>query len=898
MRIEVLRAVTELTEPYRQTVALRYFEGLPPREIAQLMKVPVATVRTRTQRGIALLRDGLDRRFGGRESWCAILLPTLALQSLTTLGGATAAAPALSSSTISGALIVSGKLKIVLASLILVTLGFGVWKIGFREDDSRLETQTIEETADATTSARRQAASKTGEAEVSELGAAEVESLGDAPHAPVEESPIPKPAPGEGRLELTVVHHDGTPAKLLPVRILPFGVRDPFFRERTFDTDERGQIILASWASSRSLVTTSLGGYMRIEIKPGETTVETFVIPEGTHLKGLVVHPDGRPAAHAEIVTADFGHPVKGGPVCRADAEGRFDIPSFSTDGMGLVGARLEGFAPSPMVMVRKSVGNLTELRLELGGEAAQLEVTFIDPEGKPAGPTRVEASHPDFDQFGLPDGNRAMGSTGAEMMTGEDGTLRFPWLRPGTLELEARTFGYAAHTETLTLRAGETRRLRVMFKKGGTVRGLVVDEKDQPLKGVEVTLGRYGTLRGHYLRTKEDGVFYFEDVQPGKLKLRLELSKVGNLEDEITVLADQVATWKGQITKHPAISGRVTDEAGNPLVGRSVSASAMIVKGGQVFGSHGSSFTNASGEFTIEGLEGKYPHAVKVQSKSGIISLAKMEGVEPGGSPVHLVVPSALAGEGNIKGRIVQTDGSPVANANVTLFHENGDGTRLKGSNPDGTFEYKDLIPGVYRLRVHAADFGYQEFEGFVVKRDEEVDIGDVRLAAGGQIEIVLDGPATLLEGRKLEVFARSLSEKTNVSIRIRELTTLSQPLAPGRYRLSLQSKGLVDASIVVEVEAGVRQSVTMPLRPGRAISVSLSCDAESPSPARYRVTDAAGRLIREGSWWGWPSKPRPLTMGVGEDLRVIEIEDEDGRKARGTLGPMTPDALTLTLR
>jgi RNA polymerase sigma-70 factor (ECF subfamily) len=75
MRRRVLERVLALEEPYRSTVLLRYFEGLPPREIARRMGVPVATVRTRIGRALERLRERLDREYGDRRSWIVALAP-------------------------------------------------------------------------------------------------------------------------------------------------------------------------------------------------------------------------------------------------------------------------------------------------------------------------------------------------------------------------------------------------------------------------------------------------------------------------------------------------------------------------------------------------------------------------------------------------------------------------------------------------------------------------------------------------------------------------------------------------------------------------------------------------------------------------------------------------------
>jgi RNA polymerase sigma-70 factor (ECF subfamily) len=75
-RREVVAAVLRLGEPHRDVVLLRFYEGLPPREAAARLGLPVETVRTRTRRAIERLRDDLDRRHrGDRSAWVAILSP-------------------------------------------------------------------------------------------------------------------------------------------------------------------------------------------------------------------------------------------------------------------------------------------------------------------------------------------------------------------------------------------------------------------------------------------------------------------------------------------------------------------------------------------------------------------------------------------------------------------------------------------------------------------------------------------------------------------------------------------------------------------------------------------------------------------------------------------------------
>jgi len=71
----VVDAVRELQEPYRTVIYLRWYEALPPREIAQRLERPIETVRSQLKRGHALLRQELDDEFGERAAWAGALLP-------------------------------------------------------------------------------------------------------------------------------------------------------------------------------------------------------------------------------------------------------------------------------------------------------------------------------------------------------------------------------------------------------------------------------------------------------------------------------------------------------------------------------------------------------------------------------------------------------------------------------------------------------------------------------------------------------------------------------------------------------------------------------------------------------------------------------------------------------
>src|SRR5688572_28629426 len=109
----VVAAVLDLNEPYRSAVLWRFFEDLPPLQIAQRLHAPVETVRTWQKRGLALLRRRLDGEWGDRKAWVVPLAGLARIGDPPTVIGAAAALTA-------GALTMGIKLKVALGAGVLV----------------------------------------------------------------------------------------------------------------------------------------------------------------------------------------------------------------------------------------------------------------------------------------------------------------------------------------------------------------------------------------------------------------------------------------------------------------------------------------------------------------------------------------------------------------------------------------------------------------------------------------------------------------------------------------------------------------------------------------------------------------------------------------------------------
>src|SRR3954470_11281443 len=74
----VAEAVARLPEPFRQTVVLRFYEGLSSAEIARRLGEPEGTIRWRLKEALDRVRTELDARYGDdRSAWRAALAPLL-----------------------------------------------------------------------------------------------------------------------------------------------------------------------------------------------------------------------------------------------------------------------------------------------------------------------------------------------------------------------------------------------------------------------------------------------------------------------------------------------------------------------------------------------------------------------------------------------------------------------------------------------------------------------------------------------------------------------------------------------------------------------------------------------------------------------------------------------------
>ncbi len=112
----LIDGILGLPDRQREVILLRYYEGLPAREIAARLDVSVKVVHAQRERGLQTLREELDGRHGGdRRAWGLAFLP-LAHES-------TPAQAALSSAGVGLSSFILLKAFVAIAALVVIGLG-------------------------------------------------------------------------------------------------------------------------------------------------------------------------------------------------------------------------------------------------------------------------------------------------------------------------------------------------------------------------------------------------------------------------------------------------------------------------------------------------------------------------------------------------------------------------------------------------------------------------------------------------------------------------------------------------------------------------------------------------------------------------------------------------------
>lgn len=295
-----------------------------------------------------------------------------------------------------------------------------------------------------------------------------------------------------------------------------------------------------------------------------------------------------------------------------------------------------------------------------------------------------------------------------------------------------------------------------------GTIAGTIVGQGDPvvPLTGpAQVTAYPVGSTSSSGIAGVIAGAFTLAGLEEGEY--RIAVRQFGSsawanvptvagffptLEDLATLPIVQVAAGSTTTTeivlpRLGSIAGTVTSAVdGSPVVGASVSVSSTTD------GRGGFATTDASGAYVVERLApGTY--SVTASAEGGLVYLS-------GGGTFVLSNGAAVTGVdvvlgpgATISGVLRLDDGSPAAGVLVSIHSPNGFTVNLTGSAADGSYEFRALPAGDYRLAFGAFNDTPGETNGDFVE-EWYSDAADFDSAA-----VITIGNGAVLTGYDAEV-------------------------------------------------------------------------------------------------------------------------------------------------
>ena len=324
----------------------------------------------------------------------------------------------------------------------------------------------------------------------------------------------------------------------------------------------------------------------------------------------------------------------------------------------------------------------------------------------------------------------------------------------------------------------------------------------------------------------------------------RLQVHASGYVSTELNAAApEHGVTEDVAVALRPAapLYGFVTDSADRPVAGADISAQPPATESiTDIFAIRPQHAVSAEdGSFRMAGIVYNKPYRLTIQAEGFASSAIDLRPYEPGAAagPVRI----RLTNGRQARGRVVDTDGNPVAGAEVKLMWpeqkrsrfaslRETDATEAVATNEQGAFRIAAVNTGEYAVNVsHMEYVSSGALPVDVPEGRGEVDLGEFTLVPGAEIlGVVVDPDQEPVEGASIRFRSYSWA-------RDQERTATTD--ADGNFRLA----GLPHEQVDLTVEAeGYALSTLRGARPatGEPILIQL---ARGASLSR-RVLTAAG--------------------------------------------------------
>ncbi|MCU0690677.1 MAG: carboxypeptidase regulatory-like domain-containing protein [Polyangiaceae bacterium] len=314
--------------------------------------------------------------------------------------------------------------------------------------------------------------------------------------------------------------------------------------------------------------------------------------------------------------------------------------------------------------------------------------------------------------------------------VTDGDGEFAVGPIPPGSVSAIVRHPAYVeTMSEAVSLAPGGQARVHIVLHAGGTLEGLVKDDRGFAIAGAIVRAAAKDGVRERTTLTAEDGTFAFSAVAPVLIVTasRPEAPDKISYEQTLEVGADErkeVEIVLGR--ERPSVNVQVIDDRGYPVDG----AKVRVISLQEDVSLRRTSFTNKQGAASIEDAAGLRLRLEVAAPGYGTLvdTIAK--------APVELKLKLArgLRVEGSVTGRGGR---DRVQGATVTVHLATG--VRQLLTERDGSFRVEDLASGPLRVRVdHEAYVAVERTFDVKMPTDVErsVQLEAIELELGGAVE------------------------------------------------------------------------------------------------------------------------------------------------------------------
>lgn len=837
---QVASALRELPVPYRQVLSLRLVHGLSAAEIAHTLACPLATVKTRLQRGLDRLREGLP---AGLATPAVALLAgrgLAAVQQAVLEAGATMAPVAnatvgvgVASVEMVGGVLMK-KVLVGAGAIVLASVAWMAWPRGAEPSPPT----------------------------VLDVDAPVVIVADPRPSPP---PPVDVPAAPErtvvaapivattGSLRVACVwKEDGAPAAGVDVSCVPEASSNPRVRRQRTSADAAGSALLADLTPGRYRVyswSSDGGAPAAQEVRAGACAEVRLELEPKLILEGVVVDADGRPAAGATV----RGFDLTVGDICTlatSDATG-----AFRWRGGDVTPVWAERWSAQPSVQIAPDRSQRRHVvRLQLGAIGCALAGIVLRPDGSPAGDALVAITVDERTrETRLPDGSVNGRRPPLVMRADSMGRFATASVPPGRHTVLARIPGCAAARIEVEVTDMPGELVILCLPRGAIVRGTPRDELGRPLttEGAHVVSARpkhivigLDPVSHLFLRTlvEADGVPSFElhGVQPGTMWLSAAHPGKHEVRHEVELTDGQELTWDPVLGGGPRITGRVVDGDDRPLAGWEVMATALSLSAGQGLNLK---LTDAEGRFTFEGVADCEHRLIalgpSVSGAAAAMPWAVETKVRPGGGEVVLRADAVLADACSITGEVLGPDGKAMANARVVLMPRAGVTSHQPTERPDartGRFEIGPLPAGEYRIHVEVEGKGSIQLGSRSLAPRQKLDLGTIRFAAPGTATIAF-APESAAPGTDLDLVLRGDSGYASDFFIVEDGARRSVPVLPGSYTLEVWGPGIAPVTRQVEVVSAGDTRTTLSLQ--KAADVTIEVVPETHPGVAFLVVD-----------------------------------------------------------